>query len=418
MLKIINYKITELIPYQNNARTHSEDQIKEIVNSIKEFGFNNPILIDEKKMIIAGHGRLLAAALMGLNEVPTIELKGLSETKKRAYILADNRIALNAGWSSDKLQQEFEALLADNFDITLTGFTSDEINSFLNPEVLMEGLTDQDSVPSIEQNIISKLNDVWLLGNHRLMCGDSTNPNNVDLLLNNEKPNLMITDPPYGVNYEAGWRAKAKNVKATSRENNNSLKNDNQYDWHEAYSLFEGNIMYVWHASAFTDLVMEGIRKCDFEIKQQIIWNKNVHALSRSDYHWKHEPCWYAIRKNVNHSWNGSRKEMTVWDIKSIIFEKEKTEHPTQKPVEIYLIPIENHTKFNDFIYDPFGGSGTLIIACEKTNRKALIMEIDPKFCDVIIKRWQNFTGKKAILESTQQTFEEIANACQEKEII
>jgi len=242
-----------------------------------------------------------------------------------------------------------------------------------------------------------------------MMCGSSTDSLSVDALLNGQLPNTMITDPPYGIKYEADWRSKAKNRTPTERELNSNLKNDDQAGWYEAYILFPGTVAYVWHASIFTDVVMDGLRRAGFEVKQQIIWNKNVHALSRSDYHWKHEPCWYALRQNGDRNWKGGRTQMTVWDIKSVIFEKDKTAHPTQKPVEIYTRALEHHTNAGEYVYEPFGGSGTAIIACEKLGRRSLTMELDPKYCDVIVKRWQDFTGKQATLESTGQAFDELS---------
>jgi DNA modification methylase len=212
----------------------------------------------------------------------------------------------------------------------------------------------------------------------------------------------MITDPPYGVKYEASWRADAKKRKKTEREESSNLQNDDRADWYDAYILFPGSVAYVWHASAYTDVVMDGLKRAGFEIKQQIIWNKNVHALSRSDYHWKHEPCWYAVKDMKERNWQGGRKQMTVWDVASVISEKDKTAHPTQKPVELFLKSIEHHTNPGEYVYDPFGGSGTLIIAAEKSKRRALTMELDPKYCDVIVQRWQNFTGKTATLEQKE----------------
>ncbi|CAK0772824.1 Methyltransferase (modular protein) [Gammaproteobacteria bacterium] len=272
-----------------------------------------------------------------------------------------------------------------------------------------EGLTDEDAVPELPVEPRTKMGDVWLLDGHRLLCGSSTESHSVELVLNGQQPNTMITDPPYGVKYEADWRAKAKGRVATERENNSNLMNDDQADWYDSYVLFPGTVAYVWHASSFTDVVMDCLRRAGFEIKQQIIWNKNVHALSRSDYHWKHEPCWYAAKPNGDRNWKGGRTQMTVWDIKSVIFEKDgggKTSHPTQKPVEIYTRALEHHTNQGEYVYEPFGGSGTSIIACEKLGRRSLAIELDPKYCDVIVKRWQDFTGKQATLESTGELFD------------
>lgn len=396
-----NYKILNvenLSKYRSNSRTHSAEQVNQVVASINEFGFTNPLLIDEHNTIIAGHCRFDAAKRIGLTDVPCIVLDGLSDAQKRAYVIADNKLALNAGWDLDILRKEFELLRDSDFDLELTGFGLDELCEIL-PDDAPEVFCDEDDVPDAPAEPITKIGDVWLLGEHRLMCGDSTSVDAVDKLLNGQQPNTMITDPPYGVKYEADWRAKAKGSKKTEREENSNIRNDNQADWYDAYVLFTGNVAYVWHASAFTDVVMDGLRRAAFDIKQQIIWNKNVHALSRSDYHWKHEPCWYAVKKGGERNWKGGRTQMTVWDVQSVVCEKDKTAHPTQKPVDLFIRSINHHTNPAEYVYDPFAGSGTLMVACEKTKRRALMMELDPKYCDVIIKRYENYTGKKAVLE-------------------
>lgn len=390
--------VHDLVRYESNSRTHSDEQIQQIVKSINEFGFTNPLLVDENNIIIAGHGRLEAALLLKMNEVPCIVIDNLSDTQRAALIIADNKISLNAGWNFDILRGQMEFLKESNFDIELTGFGLDELDDIFGQDVV-EGLCDENDCPDVPEEPITKLGDVWLLGDHRLLCGSSTVSTDVDRLLNGQHPNTMVTDPPYGVKYEASWRACAKNVKKTEREQCSTLLNDDQADWYDAYVLFPGTVAYIWHASAFTDVVMEGLRKSGFEIKQQIIWNKNVHALSRSDYHWKHEPCWYAVKKSGERNWKGGRTQMTVWDVPNISYEKEKTAHPTQKPVELFSRSINHHTNQGEYVYDPFSGSGTLMMACEKTKRRALMMELDPKYCDVIIKRYENYTGHKAVLE-------------------
>ncbi len=405
-MNIILKKVSELKNYEFNARLHSEKQIQEIARSIKEFGFNDPIEIGNDNTIISGHGRLAAAIHLKLDEVPVIIHDHLSATKRKAYILAANRIAQNSSWDNNLLKHEFTDLKLDDFDLSLTGFNQDEIDLFFDVDE-PENLNDGDEVQEFSENVISKPGDIWILDQHRLMCGSSTEINDVDKLLNDIKPNLMITDPPYGVKYEADRIANSFNRKKTEREKTSTLMNDDQADWYDAYILFPGSVAYVWHASLFSDVVMNGLRKAGFDIKQQIIWNKNIHALSRSDYHWKHEPCWYAVKKDGDRTWKGGRDKMTIWDIPTVQSEKDKTAHPTQKPIEIYLRSINNHTDKNEYIYDPFGGSGTLIIACEKTGRKALTMELDPKFCDLIIRRWMKFSGKQAILESTGENFHE-----------
>ncbi len=389
--------VRDLVKYKSNSRTHSDAQIDKIVRSINEFGFTNPLLIDENNMIIAGHGRLDAAIRAGLEHVPCIVLPGLSEAQKAALVIADNKIALDAGWDNGLLASQFEFLKDEDYDLSLTGFDLEEIGEIL-PDELPEAFCGEDELPGdIETR--SQLGDVWVLGEHRLMCGDSTVSTDVELLLNKQHPNTMITDPPYGVKYEADWRAKAKGVSKTAREENSSLQNDDKADWYDAYVLFPGSVAYVWHASAFTDVVMDGLRRSGFEVKQQIIWNKNIHALSRSDYHWKHEPCWYAVKKSGERNWKGGRTQMTVWDVSSIGSSQDKTAHPTQKPVELFERSINHHTNPGEYVYDPFAGSGTLMVAAEKTNRRALMMDLDPKYCDIIIQRYENYSGKKAVRE-------------------
>lgn len=236
------------------------------------------------------------------------------------------------------------------------------------------------------------------------MCGDSTSIDAVERLMDGQKPNTMVTDPPYGVKLDQSWRDKALGSKALGKGNAHLVDNDDKADWTEVWSLFEGNVAYVWHASSFTDVVMQSLRNAGLEPSQQIIWNKSVMVMGRSDYHFKHEPCWYAIRKGQNHNWKGDRKQTTVWDAAPPNHimggsKEEKTSHPTQKPAALYEKAYLNHTNPGEYVYEPFGGSGTSVVVCEKIGRQSLTMELDPKYCDVIKKRWEDFTGQKAILE-------------------
>lgn len=357
------------------------------------------IIAEEKNqyVVIGGNQRLRALRELGYKEAPCV-IVNWPVSKINEFIIKDN--VEYGTWDYDLLANQWEAPLLSKWGL--------ELPVKFEVEEVTHGLANDDEVPDLPVKPITKRGDIWLLGEHRLMCGDSTMIDDVEKLFNGAIPNLMVTDPPYGVNYDAQWRAKANSRKKTEREKTSNLKNDDRADWYDAWVLFPGNIAYVWHASAFTDVVMESLRRADFEIKQQIIWNKNVHALSRSNYHWKHEPCWYAVRNGQQSNWLAGRDQMTVWDVPSVIFEKDKTSHPTQKSVGIYEIPILNHTLPNDSLYDPFGGSGTQIIACTKHNRISYTMELDPKFCDVIIQRWQKFTGLSAIMESTKQYFKEM----------
>ncbi len=410
-LEIKHLPITCLIPYGNNSRTHSTAQIMKIADSIKEFGFNDPIAIDRMNGIIAGHGRLEAAKVLGYSEVPTIQLGHLSKDQQKAYVLAHNRIALDAGWDNELLKIELQELKDAGFDISKTGFFDEELEAILNAEIVLPGNEDGDSVPDIKPDPICVLGDVWILGEHRLKCGDSTNPEHVMHLTNSHNPVLMVTDPPYGVNYDPAWRDNAD--LGVGNRSIGKVENDDLVEWTDAYSLFTGNVAYVWHAGKFTHVVAKNLIDCGFDIINQIIWAKNNFAISRGDYHWKHEPCWYVVRKNEKHNWNGARDQSTLWDIQSTHQEgeDEKVGHGTQKPLECMSRPIQNNSKPNEYVYDPFGGSGTTLIACEKYGRKCLMMELSPNYCDVIIKRWQDFSGKLAIMESTGQTFAEVSNA-------
>jgi DNA modification methylase len=391
--------VGELAMYEANSRTHSVEQIEKIVRSIKEFGFTNPLLIDENNTIIAGHGRLAAALLMDMTDVPCIVLPGLSSEQKAALVIADNKIALDAGWDKDILLNQFEYLKSFDYDLTLTGFDLEELCEIFSDE-LPEVFCGEDDVP-VDSPPITVIGDVWLLGNHRLVCGDSTVSSDVDRLLDGQHPNTMVTDPPYGVKLDMSWRNEARGGK----NNENVVMNDDRADWLDTYSLFPGSIAYVWHASAYTDIVMSNLRDAGFETKQQIIWRKSHFVLGRANYHWQHEPCWYAVKKGAKSNWKGDRKQTTVWDCEAPNAansgtKDDKTAHPTQKPVELFVRSIVHHTNPGEYVYDPFAGSGTLMVACEKTKRRALMMELDPKYCDIIIQRYENYSGKKAVREA------------------
>lgn len=406
-LKIEYHTIDELIPYTNNARTHSKAQIKKIASSIKEFGFNDPIAIDLNCGVIAGHGRLEAAKLLKLEKVPTIQLGHLTREQQKAYIFAHNRIAMDAGWDMELVQIEMQELKSLGFDLELTGFDNTELTDIFNSKIETPAFCDEDEIPEIRRNPCSVPGDLWLLGDHRLMCGDSTMVDSVVKLMNNINPILMVTDPPYGVEYDPAWRDESLGAGERSK---GKVENDHIADWKDAYSLFTGDVAYIWHAGKYTHIVAQNIIDCGFEIVSQIIWAKNNFAISRGDYHWKHEPCWYAVKKGQKHNWQGARDQSTLWDIQNTHQkdENEKVGHGTQKPILCMQIPIENNTSMDDYVYDPFGGSGTTLIACEKIKRKCFMMELSPVYCDVIIERWQKYTGKKATLESNGLTFEEM----------
>ena len=392
-MKITVKKVDSLIPYVKNSRTHSPDQVAQIAASIKEFGWTNPILIDGYNGIIAGHGRLMAARKLGHKEVPTIELKDLTETQKKAYIIADNRLALNAGWDNEMLTIELNDLLADGFALDILGFDPKEIAALLDPEVV-EGLTDEDAVPDVPEEPKTRLGDIYQLGNHRLMCGDSTSIDAVDKLMDGQKADMVFTDPPYGVDYDGGHATDKRRTK---------LENDDKTHMYAgalpiAYMASkDGAALYLWFADRFAKDVLIALDECNFQVRTWIIWNKNLAQFGAigAQYKTKHEPCIYAFKKGKAPFWNGPNNEVTVWDVKR----HSKNEfHPTQKPVELPVRAMENSSKGGDTVLDLFGGSGSTLIACEKINRHARLMELDPKYCDVIVKRWEDFTGKKATL--------------------
>lgn len=411
-IKYLLRNVAELTANPRNSRTHSQSQIEKISKSIKAFKFLNPIIIDAKGVIIAGHGRLEAAKKLGLEEVPCLIADHLTEAQRRAYMLADNRMALDAGWDAAMLKIELKELGGfEDFDIALTGFETDEINFFTSDHA--ESSEAENDIPAIPTDPVSKLGDIWLLGPHRVRCGDSTNAEDVESLLAGATPHLMVTDPPYGVEYDANWRnaalsgkPRADGKKGGGGRAIGKVKNDGRADWLEAYALFPGDVAYVWHAGKFGGVVERSLIEAGFEIRSQIIWNKNTFAIGRGDYHWKHEPCWYVVREGAKAHWNGSRKETTVWDIDKP--QKSETGHSTQKPVECMRRPILNNSKSGEAVYDPFLGSGTTVIAAETEGRVCYGMELNPAYIDVIVKRWQDFTGKKATLEADGFSFAKI----------
>jgi DNA modification methylase len=401
-LRLESWPLGRLIPSPRNARTHSEAQVAEIAGSIRAFGFTNPILVSERGDVIAGHGRLAAASLLGLSEVPVIALNGLSEVQQRQLMLADNRIALNAGWNLEMLELELKDLAALGTDLSILGFTKEELAAALNPAA-STGLTDENEVPEVAEAAVTKHGEIWCLEQHRIACGDATNRSLVSTLLGELKPNLMVTDPPYGVNYDPAWRHRA-GVNRSKRRG--KVANDQSADWTEAWALFPGDIAYVWHGALHATTVAESLIQNDFTIRAQIIWAKDRLVIGRGDYHWQHEPCWYAVRTKGN--WTGDRKQTTLWTIGNG-GQDTATVHGTQKPVECMRRPMLNNSKPGQLVYDPFLGSGTTLIAAETTGRVCIGVEIEPLYVDVAIRRWQAFTGKKATLISNGRSFEEIA---------
>lgn len=397
-------QVESLIPYARNSRTHSDEQVAQIAASIREFGFTNPVLVDEEGGIIAGHGRVMAARKLAMLEVPVLVLAGLSETQKRAYVIADNKIALNAGWDEEMLRVELEALSDADFDLDILGFSNDELGLYLDDGTTeVEGLTDDDQVPDPPVNPVSKLGDVWLLGKHRLMCGDSTSLNDVATLMAGIDADLLITDPPYNVAYEGGT------ADALTIMNDNMSNGEFRQFLRDVYASADsvmrpGAAFYIWHADSEGLNFRGAAADVGWQIRQCLIWNKNALVHGRQDYHWKHEPCLYGWKDGAAHYWGSDRSQTTVLDFNK---PNRNGEHPTMKPVELFQYQIENSCKKGDVVLDLFGGSGTTVIACEKSHRHARLMELDPKYCDVIIKRWQDFTGKQALLQSTGEAFKE-----------
>jgi DNA modification methylase len=391
----IMQKTHNLIPYVRNSRTHSDEQVAQIASSIREFGFTNPIIIDAENNIIAGHGRVLAAQKLGIKEVPCVVVDGWSEAQKKAYVIADNKLALNAGWDDAMLAIEFQELQDLGFDLSLTGFSNDEILA-LKPLEETVGLTDEDAVPEVPVDPVTVLGDVWVLGNHRLMCGDSTSIDAVEKLMDGQKADMWLTDPPYNVAYEG-------KTKDALKIQNDSMKNDDFRQFlRDCYVTADavmkaGAVFYIWHA----DLEGYNFRGAAYDagwtVRQCLIWKKQTLVMGRQDYHWKHEPCLYGWKDGAAHLWAADRKQTTVLEFDR---PSRNIEHPTMKPVELFEYQILNNTKGEDVVLDSFGGSGTTMIACEKNGRTARLMELDPKYCDVIIKRWQDFTGKQAVHEN------------------
>lgn len=409
-MKFYTYKtiqVSDVKPYEKNPRTHSPGQIEQLRKSIREFGFTNPVLIDEKGLLIAGHGRLRAAQAEGLDQIPSIVLDGLTEAQKRALVIADNQIAVDAGWDSNLLREELAALQEDHFDLSLVGFSDEELAALLTVAT-PDGLTDPDQVPAVPEHPITMLGDVWLMGNHRLVCGDCTDALIVEKALAKVTPHLMVTDPPYGVEYNADWRNHAFRPDGSPVKGQaiGKVLNDSQADWRDAWALFPGDVAYVWHAGTKIHVVADSLIASTFELRTQIIWAKSQLVLGRGHYHPQHEACWYAVRKGATGHWSGDRKQSTLWQIDKP--RKSETGHSTQKPVECMKRPIENNSSPGQAVYEPFSGSGTTIIAAEMTGRCCHAIELNPAYVDVAIKRWQDFTGKLAVLENNRKTFGEM----------
>lgn len=436
------WPVDRLIPYERNARTHDAAQVDKIAASMVEFGFTNPVLVDENDGIIAGHGRLMAAKKLGMTEVPVIPLTHMTDAQRRAYILADNRLALDAGWDDDLLAQELADLQQDGFDLSLTGFDDDEIDGLLIDPDEGDGASDEDAVPETPFYPTSVTGDIWILGSHRVMCGDSCSIDAVLRLMDGKQADCMWTDPPYNVAYE-GAAGKIQNDDMDDDKFRQFLRDA----FVTAFAVMrEGGPAYIAHADTEGLNFRGAFKDAGFKLSSCLIWRKNSLVLGRSDYHWMHEPILYGWKEGAAHRWFGARDKTTIheledspftqigdneWQITlgeetlivrgrdltvesahgSVFFEEKPTksgDHPTMKPVALIERMLANSTKRNSIVLDLFGGSGSTLIACQKLGRSARLMELDAKFVDVIVRRWQDFTGHHAVHEQDGCTFNEM----------
>ncbi len=397
----------KLVPYARNARTHSEEQVAQIAASIVEFGFTNPILAGSDGVIVAGHGRLAAAQKLGLDTVPVVVLDHLTPTQRRALIIADNRIAENAGWDDAMLRIELHSLQEDGFNLDITGFDADALAEIMaGEETTVDGNTDEDSLPEISETVISRPGDVWILGNHRLVCGDATQASSYEQLLAGQRVQMIWSDLPYNVNY-------ANSAKDKLRGKHRPILNDNLgegfYDFvFDALSLMlphcDGAV-YIAMSSSELDTLQAAFRAAGGKWSTFIIWAKHTFTLGRADYQRQYEPILYGWPEGSSRHWCGDRDQGDVWNIKK---PARNDLHPTMKPVELMERSIRNSSRPGDVVLDCFGGSGSTLIAADKSGRRCFMMELDPKYCDVIVRRWQEFSGGKAISEDGQRVFDEV----------
>jgi DNA modification methylase len=401
--------IEGLIPYARNARTHSDAQIAQIAASIREWGWTNPVLVAEDGTIIAGHGRVLAARQLGITEVPVMVARGWTEAQKRAYVIADNQLGLNAGWDMELLKVEMAELQGLDFNLDLIGF-DDKMLAAIEATGAGIGLTDPDAVPNAPLFRVARTGDLWALGKHRLLCGDSTNADDVKKVLCGVTPHLMVTDPPYGVDFDPTWR------EGSEKRTYMGDKPDKESVWKDVWALFPGDVIYIWCASSKLKGLWIALEdELKFDLRQIIVWNKMRFIIGRGHYNYNHETCFYGVRKGKTAHWQGARDQPTVWDIKHLASD---TGHGAQKPVECMRRPIENNSSPGQAIYEPFSGSGTTLIAAQMTGRACHAIEINPVYIDVALLRWQEFTGEEATLdgvpyfevkESREKTSAEVA---------
>jgi DNA modification methylase len=407
--KIAHWPLARLLPYARNARTHSDEQVAQIAASIVEFGFTNPCLVGADGVLVAGHGRLLAARKLGLETVPVVVLDHLSPTQRRALVLADNRIAENAGWDDAMLRTELEALQADGFDLDLTGFDPDALAELLaGEETDQAGEVDDDDVPEEAVAVVSRPGDVWVLGEHRVLCGDATDPENYVRLLEGERADMVFIDPPYNVDY-------ANSAKDKLRGTQRPILNDNLGEGFYDFLLTAltpivahcRGAIYIAMSSGELDTLQAAFRDAGGHWSTFVIWAKNTFTLGRADYQRQFEPILYGWPEGAQRHWCGDRDQGDVWQIKK---PQRNDLHPTMKPVELVERCIRNSSRPGDVVLDSFGGSGTTLIAAHKSGRRARLMELDPKYCDVIVRRWQTWSGESAVREADGVAFDDAAD--------
>lgn len=416
-MKIEMWSLDGLKPYERNARKIPQSAINKVALSLREFGWQQPIVVEPSGVIVVGHVRRLAALQNGWTEAPVVIADNLTAAQIKAYRLMDNRSHDEATWDLDLIGPELTDLAGFSLDLSLTGFDPREITKLTKPA----GLTDPDEVPETPKEAVTRPGDLWLMGEHRLLCGDCTNGELVLVALGSHQPRLLVTDPPYGISLDMEWRDRAgHNQMGPANKsymkiamNGQGISGDTKADWSAAFALVASiDVAYVWHATSHLVEVAQGLERIGFSVRQQIIWNKTVAAMSRSAYHWKHEPCWYAVRNGATAHWIGTKDQTTIWEAaspKHIMSgsKEEKLPHPTQKPVDLMVRSIRNHE--SAAVYEPFCGSGTTMMAAEMNDRVCVGLEIEPRYADVTVTRWQNFTGRAATLDGDGRTFAEIA---------
>ncbi|MCL4783524.1 MAG: site-specific DNA-methyltransferase [Bryobacterales bacterium] len=407
-IQIERWPVDRLIPYARNPRTHTDEQVAQIAASIAEFGWTNPVLVGADGVVIAGHARLIAARKLALAEVPVIVLDHLTEAQRRALVIADNRLALNAGWDEDMLRVEIDALREVDFDLDVLGFGDQELEALLTDEPAeLAGNTDEDSAPEAPETAVTVPGDVWILGEHRLLCGDAIQIDAVEKVLAGGLADMVFTDPPYNVNYGATMKDKLRGKKR-------KIANDNLGDGFEQFlrdvctnllAVTKGAI-YICMSSSELHTLYRAFTEAGGHWSTFVIWAKNTFTMGRSDYQRQYEPILYGWKEGSDHYWCGARDQGDVWLVKKPV---SNDLHPTMKPVELIERAVRNSSKTRDTVLDPFGGSGSTLIACEKAGRQARLIELEPRYCDVIVRRWEEFSGKQAVLEGDGRTFGDLA---------